>query len=686
MGSLSRLTLGLLLASSSAHADDLLIKKNPGRPARGMKMKSSKVPTYEIHKAKNNLPRLDIGEEPEMVFQASPSSLSNQNPLSLKPFQKLPSPSFAKPDKNAKAIATPKKVEVAVKSIGVAPGLPSEKEIADPQVKASSVSPQKMDLLSKSESQVLEAQVLLEYHDNADIAMGLLVPHLDSKEVQTDARYTYALAARRLGLHSEFRSLLFKIAQDSKDKVWAKRATESLAREVEALDISDMKILAGLVDKYEVDTDANDAYNFYRAKYFLETGDLSQVEDALKFIPEKSKYYPDALLISALSSYRSGQIDRAATRLQELLTSKTDSLTLKSVGALTLARIQFQKNQYKEASESYLKVDRQSPLWLEAMTEKAWTQILMNDHEGAAGNMFSLHTDFFKNAFAPETYTVRSVAYLNLCQYGDGLQVLSSLRKRYGPMLGRLETYLKARTKPSDFYDTVRSWLKKPEQKEVDGLPRSFIVEFARHPSFMNVQNQINQFEDELDRLTQASLDLIQKEKDFLKKQDEAKTKISQLRESHQRGGGSEAQFKVETQALDVQIQSLKMRYDLAKKARGFMKDARTRSYTRIEGEKTQLRDRASKALKDRMTYLASNLTHVLEQNDLLQYEILAGAGEHLRSQSAGADIKNAAPRIPSGDKSVRWDFKGEIWEDEVGHYRSSLKNVCTAEDSVVNH
>src|SRR5690606_11983436 len=139
-------------------------------------------------------------------------------------------------------------------------------------------------------------------------------------------------------------------------------------------------------------------------------------------------------------------------------------------------RIYFQKNNYKEASANYLKVDRQSPLWLQAMTEQAWTQILQGDYEGAAGNMFSLHTDFFKNAFAPETYTVRSIAYLNLCQHGDGLQVLASLRKRYGPILGRLEKYRKEKIKPADYYETVRTWLKNPNLKEVDSLPRSFIV------------------------------------------------------------------------------------------------------------------------------------------------------------------------------------------------------------------
>ena len=33
-------------------------------------------------------------------------------------------------------------------------------------------------------------------------------------------------------------------------------------------------------------------------------------------------------------------------------------------------------------------------------------------------------------------------------------------------------------------------------------------------------------------------------------------------------------------------------------------------------------------------------------------------------------------------NKEMKWSFKGEIWEDEIGHFRSSLKSVCPPEDT----
>jgi hypothetical protein len=144
---------------------------------------------------------------------------------------------------------------------------------------------------------------------------------------------------------------------------------------------------------------------------------------------------------------------------------------------------------------------------------------LGEDYEGAAGNMFSLHTDFFKNAFSPESYVVRTVGYLNLCQYGDGVQVLNEMRQKYSPWKQKLESYKTSHKASIAYYDTVKSWAKNSDLKEVDGLPRSFIVELARHPGFVSIQKQINNYEDEIQRFNNISLTLLKTEKDLLEKQ-----------------------------------------------------------------------------------------------------------------------------------------------------------------------
>ncbi len=84
---------------------------------------------------------------------------------------------------------------------------------------------------------------------------------------------------------------------------------------------------------------------------------------------------------------------------------------------------------------------------------------------------------------------------------------------------------------------------------------------------------------------------------------------------------------------------------------------------------------------------MEKRLSHTLEQSELLAYEIYSGAGEHLRFQLAGGEAKPQGQlSVQKGSgKSLKWEFKGEVWEDELGHYRSSLKNVCGQEDRMAN-
>lgn len=693
MISLERTILALLvlLFGVNVFAFETGLKSSGGKaPGKNLKMKSSKVPSFELHKAKGQIPRLNIGEEPELKAVNLETRLPEVPTRNAKPVQKANSPAipvFDAKKSGFEKVSAPRQ-PASTKEKTPAPTVQALKDIPEPTVTATSVDPRKIKDLTPSEQKLLEAQIALEHHESPEIALGLTVELLDDKQVSTEARHTYALAARRLGLHSEFRFWMMKIAQETKAKDWGKTATEALVREVEALEISDMKVLHELVSRYEVETEKNDAYSFYRAKYFLEVGDLGQVEEALKHIPEKSKYRQDALLISALAAYRMGQVDRAVTDLQKLMKESSKGDSLRSIGALTLARLQFQKSQYKDSFQTYLMVERSSPLWLQAMIEQAWAQILVEDHEGAAGNMFSLHTDFFKNAFAPESYTVRTVAYLNLCQFGDGLQVLGNLKKKYAPLVGRLESYKKSKKGQLDHYETVRNWLKNSDLKEVEGLPRSYIVELARHPSFVKVQMQINNFEDEVQNFNKANLALLQKEKDFVKKQAEARADLAKAKDLKAGGKVSAAQIKVDIENLEARIATLKLQHQMANRARGLIKDARVRAQARIEKEKDLLKIKASLALKQRFETLTAELSRALDQNEVLQYEVLAGAGEHLRGQAAGAETetKDRAQMKPGADKSVQWKFKGEIWEDEVGHYRSSLKNVCTKEDRVASY
>lgn len=684
----SRLILPLLISFTTltAWSADSLIIKSKGRPAAGrLKLKSSKVPTYEIFKDKN-IPRLDLGEE------ASIEAVETKLPVEAKPFSLKPIEKFASlkvPEIDSKKIGPlplmPAKVVTNDKNVSKIPALKELKTVGEPDLGASEPATKNLINMKDADYKLLEALIYLEDHKNYEQALALLGELLKGNDYKYESLYAYSLTAQALKLNSEFRFNMFRVAKESKEKGLQTDAVQSLVDHVESLEISDLKELEPLVAKFDIDTTNSDAYNFYRAKFFLEEGNLGQVEDALLFVPEKSKFYGDALLVSAIYNYRRGKIDESIHDLDKLTRSIEKYSRLQGIAAITLARTYFQKGMYKEASGSYLTVNKADPLWLQAMVEQAWTQILQGDYVGAAGNMFTLHTDFFKNAFAPESYVVRTVGYLNLCQFGDGLQVLGNLHKKYDPAKEKLEKYKGAHKESSDYYETVKGWFKNTDLKEVDGLPRTFIVELARHPSFMKIQTQINNFEDEIEGFNKATLTIIQREKTLIKKQSEAKEEIAKLQKLKSGEKGNQAQINLDTAFQEKRLAAYKIQYQLTNRARTLIKELREKALVRAEKEKVILRAQAGQALKQRFEGLVADLKRVLDQNDVLQYELYSGAGEHIRYQMAGGDTKDKdnADKKPD-DKKVSWKFKGEIWEDEVGHFRSSLENVCPKEDGAV--
>jgi tetratricopeptide (TPR) repeat protein len=658
-----------------------------------MHMKSSKVPAYKLYQKTGkvqDIPRLNLTPEKEIVGNLKELQIPEAGKVNLKAVVRKASPAEIVVPATFFAVTPVASVKVFShsKSIQNIPDVKTMNEVEDPTIDAAIQKPELQPLaeMKPNDYKMLQALIFLEYQKNYELALGLFAELMEDPDYRTEASYNYALTAKGLNLNSEFRTGLIKVATETKSKEWQEKAVRKLVDNIASLKVSDVKYIDPLVTKYDIDTTQNETYQMYRAKYYLEAGQLGQVEDALILIGEKSPSFPEATMISALSLYRQGKVDEALVALGHLLeiTDGDKKNLIRNVAALTMGRIQFQKGAYKDSFQAYLKVDKASPMWLQAMTEQAWTQVMAEDYEGAAGNMFSLHTDFFKNAFAPESYTVRTVGYLNLCQYGDGIQVLTEMKKKFTPLRKSIQSYQLANdAHVSNYYETVKTWMKNTTRKDVDGLPRPFIVELARHPSFTVPQTEINTYEDEISRFNKVTLTLLEREKYSIKKANEVGKEIGDLKKKmidKKTDSLKEALALAEKRQMSYKIQQF-----IAQKARTSIKKLREMGVGRMEKEKGELRELAGKALKNRMTDLAGGLNRVLEQNEVLAYELYSGAGEHIRYQMASGEInEKERPELKvEANKSLQWKFQGEIWEDEVGHYRSSLKNVCPQEGVV---
>ncbi|MFN8846010.1 MAG: tetratricopeptide repeat protein [Bdellovibrionales bacterium] len=673
----------LVLCSLVVQAQDLKVSK-PAIKQSGVKVKSSGVPTYEF-KPGTPIPKLKIGTEREVNFQEIKLKEIPPAPQTFQGVKKNLEIPLIKPTQNYKwePVVAAKNVFSAAQ-VSKVPEVKVLQVVAEPIFKESNPVLKDIRTFSSNEFKMIEALIFLQIHKNFEMSFAIFSELFKDKELEDEARFFYAESARNLKLPKEFRNSLLNVAKNTKNQDLKKSASAELAQHISVLEYLDIKDIEPLVLQYEVDVTSNDAYNYFRAKYYLENGNLGQVEDALSLINEKSSYFADSLLISALFNYRQGQVDKAEKQLEQILKVIAKDSPARSVAGITLARIYFQKNKFKEAFQAYLEVDKSHPFWMQAMVEQAWTQILSKDFEGAAGNMFPLHTDFFKNAFNAESYVVRTVAYLNLCQFGDASSVLQNLGRKYAPLYGRMEAYLKLKKEPQEFFETVRAWLQNPEQKEVDGIPRSVIVEWAKHPTYISLQKSINSYEDEANAFNQITLNLIQREKDLLQLTNETNKKISEVRTQILNPKNNKEVLKAEELKLVTQLSALKYESGQTNRARNQVKVVRDSALVRLDQEKKIVRKIASETLQKRFVKLTNDLKNLLEQNEVLQYEIYAGAGEHIRFQTASGEVnKEQRDQLKvEKTKAMKWSFKGEIWEDEIGHFRSSLKSACPPDES----
>jgi tetratricopeptide (TPR) repeat protein len=701
---ISGLTIISGFMASTALGADLVTEKKGSSPGPEMKYKQSMVPQYELLEKKvikgkaelvrvKAIPRLNIGEEDQLkAGSVEAVVLPKDKQFQPTKVQVRPSPKELFIEqytlKAVKPVGEPKSI-VKVDPSSRAPEAPQFAEVQVPPPQEAKPQVSKIEEMPPVQMKMLQALIFSDVKKDYNMALALFAELLDEPSVKTEATYQLALTSKALGLYSEYKFRMMQVLGD-KDKEWQKKAALSLAMNAAEGDKELVPKLDPKLEAFKIDLDKADQYQMNRAKYYLDKGDLTKAFSGVDEILMDSPLYIDALFLKSLILYKGNQVQEAIGLQQTVLADvmeKRPSSEFKSIVALTLARLHFQAGQYKEAFDNYLKVDKTHPEWLQAMTEQAWSQVLSEDYEGATGNMFSLHTDFFKKAFTPESYVVRTVGYLNLCQYGDGAKVVYDFKKKYTPVLKQMKDYEVKMKESLNYYDTVKSWAKNPDLQTVDGLPREFIFALTRHPSFILEQKMINSIEDQVVKMNKINIELIKTERKALTAQSDARTQLISIKKKMDstKDATDKKTFLEQYSYQEKRLMSFKIQHYIAKKARNSIKDLRTAGMGRLDEEKAHFRTLAGTAVKSRFKQMVSKLNASLDQSEVLQYELYSGAGDHLRYQLAGGDVnKKEHPELKVEEgKGLNWDFRGEIWEDELGHYRSSLKNVCPPEDKI---
>ena len=687
-----------LVAPAAAKAVPEVFEDKVYVEVAGLKKSDTGVPVYDM-KATEKVPRLSIGSEERLKASSYQLDTRMQKIVDDRVITAFDSPEVISTAdlKRLMTIADTPKAAQQVKDVVFLPKGRVSRAAFDkiamnlkPEAK---INLGKFKALSTEEVRFLSGLLLYQQGDKCASAVGLFHSLSMSPSWQSEANYYLAMCSKKLGLTTDFFERTRRVF-DGLDHFYSMKLLKEIGPEVpyefvDGIGAALTKLTASgkFFDKLDEKQKADVAYIL--ADYGATTERFKTTLVWAKQVPATHPKHLNAQFLLALAEYQVGS-KKEAFRIQDQLIAdiKTDKskAEFQALVALNLGRMAFQEQDFKKARESFMLVYKDHPLWLQSLTEMGWSQLMSNDYEGAIGNMYSIQSPFFGNVYKPESYVIRTVGYLNLCQYGDAYKTLSMLEHTYRPQLDQVEKYVKDNHK-KNYYETVKSFMRAPKDaKEVDGLPITIVREMARHRDFTNLQKALNRQLDERPRYTaieteidrslkraQGEVTASRKRADVLRK----RFTVSKKKPEIDKGNVFAVQLEKE---LDL-LNDLFFEVDLYNEAKTAMTDYRKDVIGGADKRLDTLKSKTEQVLANRLLKMKVDLARTLDNNELLRYEVFAGSGENIRYQVAGGDVAKRVPaNVAPKSKTLQWDFDGEYWEDEIGNYRSSLKNNCAAD------
>jgi len=382
--------------------------------------------------------------------------------------------------------------------------------------------------------------------------------------------------------------------------------------------------------------------NYLLGRYKYRNRNYEEAISLFEKVDAKSKYYVQSQFFSGISYVQLRKsvpavksFQRIVQALDEGVEGVEDESRMRDLAFLSMARTYYSAsvrlddnnvpkidgNKLSAAVKYWNRVDVGSEYWLDALFEQSWAYFMAGDYPHALGNMHTIESPYFPNAFYPEADILRAVISFTICQYDDATTIVARMRKKYEPIKKELEAILN-RFKGED-----------AEQKFFEFLKDVRAGKAALSPTVKPiVENALS------DRQLLRNLEYVRV-----------------LDEEDARFKKAPAAFRSSPVGNDV-TDSLQLARDLAVRNAGTL--ARERYQRYLDELNEHLRD-ASKILID---------ITAAERNKL-DREVVSGQLTKEEALVFGV--------VKPDDEHVLWPFNGEYWRDELGFYRQVVTSKC---------
>lgn len=465
------------------------------------------------------------------------------------------------------------------------------------------------------------------------------------------AQYHYAISLYRLQFYQASYAIFSEIAEKpnhlkfNETLLWLSKLATQLPEPADIIE---------RVGKYKTEQIARfnnpqqrDLYwqlNYLLGRYKYRNRNYEEAISLFERVDPKSRYFVQAQFFSGISYVQLRKsvpavksFDRIITALDEGVEGVEDETRMRDLAYLSMARTFYSASvrlddngvpkidakKLSAAVKYWNRVDVGSEYWLDALFEESWAYFMAGDYPHALGNIHTIESPYFPNAFYPEADVLKAVVAFTICQYDDATTIVARMKKRYEPIQKELLAVLnrpafKGEGGEKAFFDFL---------KEVRSGKASLSP--AIKPI---VENALS------DRQLLRNLE-------YVRVLDEEEGRFKKAPPS----------FRNSPVGGDV-TDALTFARDLAIRNAGTLAKER---YQRYLDELAEHLRNASKILID----------ITAAQRNQLDQQVVSGQLTKEESQTYGV--------VKPDDEHVLWPFDGEYWRDELGFYRQVVTSKC---------
>ena len=167
--------------------------------------------------------------------------------------------------------------------------------------------------------------------------------------------------------------------------------------------------------------------------------------------------------------------------------TKTD---IENYSKLALARISYERQDFLEAIRMYRLVDRDSPLFYDALFEQSWAFFMGGYPNHALGSLFSVESPFFAQEFNPEATMLRAVAQYWLCRYDDSRGALADFMDHHSKAVEAVSAFLERKQlREETAYQLFENFITGVSEEAL-GIPKAILDTAARKDSMLLVRDE----------------------------------------------------------------------------------------------------------------------------------------------------------------------------------------------------